>query len=166
MPLKHFVYRWDQIGSHMALGDIASGTGFERGMYVSALLVNGQEYDLGSAISIPEMCRGLESVEDWHSNVDHEHVRVNAANGINRVFSVLCRADDLKLPAELLGQCSEKVLVIISEQHSDRGQKNPLGRIAPADFQLSNLLGDKGLSTGACDRCYGYIFRHGDGLSG
>ena len=51
MPSKHFADGCGEIGSQMSFGDITTSTGGKCGRNVIALFANGQEYDLGSAIS-------------------------------------------------------------------------------------------------------------------
>jgi hypothetical protein len=126
MPSKHFADGRDQIASQMPLGDVAAGTGGKCGRNVLALFVNRQEYDLGSAISVSQMFCGLYSIHNWHRHVDHQYVRVQAANSVNSIFSVLCCADDLKLRVQIHAKLSEDVIVIISEHHSNSSHKGPL----------------------------------------
>ena len=119
MPSDDFVNGRDQIGSQMSFGDIATSAGGKGSRNVIALFVNCQEYDLGSAISVSQKFCGLESIHNRHRHVDHQYVRVQAANSVNSVFSVLCCADNLKLRVQFPTKSYEKVLVIISEQHSN-----------------------------------------------
>jgi hypothetical protein len=88
--------------------------------------VNRQEYDLGSAIGDSQTFCGLESIHDRHRHVDHQYVRVQAANSVNSVFSVLCCADNLKLRVQFPTKSYEKVRVIICEQHSNPSHENLL----------------------------------------
>ena len=126
MASEHFVDSRDQIGSQMSLGDVGAGTGGKCGRNVLALFVNRQEYDLGSAISVSQTFCGLYSIHNWHRHVDHQYVRVQAANSVNSVFSVLCCADNLKLRVQFPTKSYEKVLVILSEQHSNPSHENLL----------------------------------------
>jgi len=154
MPLKHFADSRDQIGSQMSLADIATGAGGKCGRNKIALLVNRQKYDLGSALGVPQTGRSLKPIQDWHRNVDHEHVRVQPANRIDSVFPVCGGVDNLKLRAQFPANLSEKGLVIISKQHSNRGHKNSLKRTHwhITILQALNLLGERELSTVVCDR--------------
>ena len=126
MPSKHFADGGDQIGSQMSFGNVAGSAGGKCGRNVLTLFVNRQEYDLGSAIGASQTFCGLESIHNWHRHVDHQYVRVQAANSANSIFSVLCCTDNLKLRVQFLAKLSEDVIVIISEHHSNSGHKDPL----------------------------------------
>jgi len=105
----------------MPLANVGAGTAGKRCGDVLAVFINCQDYYLCSAFHVAETCRSLESIHEWHRNIENEHVRIKAERSINRLLSVTSRPDYREHSAKSCAKLGEHVWVIFGNQYSNGG---------------------------------------------
>src|SRR5262245_14424228 len=91
--------------------------------------VHGQEDDLGGNAVPLELARGVETVQQRHGNVRHNHVGLEFLRGVQQRASVADRADKFELVFKQTSQSFRHDGVIISQQYPWFAHAPPLNGI-------------------------------------
>ncbi len=79
------------------LEEVARGTTFDRLFDVGVVVVGGEDDDLGIGAMAQDLPGGLESVENRHGHIDHDHVGSQRSGEFHRIVAVAGLGDDLEV---------------------------------------------------------------------
>lgn len=87
----------DQIGRKAGFEDIAAGSCRKRRRNKIRIFMNGQEYDFGATIRVPQRFRSLKSIQDRHRDIDHQYIRLPEAHGIDGLVAIVHGRNNFKI---------------------------------------------------------------------
>jgi len=94
---ERLMYRWDKIDSHPRFRDIAETSLGEAPTYKCRVLMNCQENKLGLRSSLVECVCGLNSGEDWHPDIQHNHIGLKPLCFAHQGLSIIYSSDHVKV---------------------------------------------------------------------
>ena len=80
-----------------------------------------QKDDPGPAIFGAQAVGRLQSIENWHRDINYEHVRFETFCFGDGISSIIYGANDVKVCGEYSAYPVQNCLMIIRKQHSDPG---------------------------------------------
>ena len=119
-------YRGDKISYHPRFRDVAESSLSEASTYIRRALVNCQENKLGPRSSLAELTCSLNSGEDWHSDVQYNHIWLKALCFADQGPSIINSADHFKVRLQQRENTVEHRMMVVSEKDSWPRQDRPL----------------------------------------
>ncbi len=109
------LYRGDKIGYHPRFRDKAESSLSEAPTYIRRFLVNRQENKLGPRSSLVKLTCGLNSGENWHSDVQYDHIWLKPLCFADQGPSIINSPDHVKVRLQQRENTVEHRMMVVSE---------------------------------------------------